>query len=42
MHMNYFDQELRQLLASFPVYFTVFPDYLDLRRFIIFGLEVYS
>lgn len=30
-HINYFNQELRNLLASFPVYFTIFPDYLDLR-----------
>lgn len=30
--INYFNQELHNLLASFPVYFTIFPDYLDLRN----------
>jgi hypothetical protein len=28
---NYFAQELNNLLATFPVYLTILPDYLDLR-----------
>ncbi len=29
--VNYYDYELHSLLAAFPVYYTIFPDYLDLR-----------
>lgn len=29
--INYYNQELRNLLVSFPVYHVIFPDYLDLR-----------
>lgn len=30
--INFYDQELHNLLAQFPVYYTIFPDYLDLRN----------
>lgn len=29
--VNYFDQELRTLLTALPVYYGIFPDFLDLR-----------
>jgi hypothetical protein len=29
--VNYFDQQLHDLLATFPVYWTIFPDFLDIR-----------
>jgi hypothetical protein len=29
--INFYDLELNRLLSTFPVYFTIFPDYLDLR-----------